>query len=207
MSDTDLVPIESAPVTIQTLKSLLGQPTVPARYESVADMVATVIQGRELGLAPMTALNNLFMVNGQVAMTGKCMLALVNRAGHRIDVRISSEGAEAVAHRRDPLTQELSEVGTFTFTEEDAERAGLLEKDNYQSYPQMMYGWRAVSMAVRFAFADVTIGVLLPEEVNIEAEVEPIPDAVLVTDLDDDSEAVDLSEAAERLGMATADDE
>ncbi len=202
MSDNELVPIQEAPITVKTLSSLLGSPTVPARYEAVADMVATVLVGRELGLAPMSALNNLFVVNGQVGMNGKAMLALVHRAGHRIDTKISTDGAESTAWRRDPLTDELIEVGTFTFTMEDAKRAKLADQGTYKQFPQIMLGWRAVSLAVRFAFSDVITGVLLPEEIGIEAEVEELPDAVLVTDLDDDSEVVEADDVTLELSAS-----
>lgn len=196
-SDDSLVPVNEAPITTNTLSGLLGQPTVPKRYESVADMIATVLIGREMGLAPMTSLNELFVVNGQVGMSGKAMLALVHRAGHRIDIKISPTGATAVAHRRDPETKELVEVGTFEFTDEDAERAKLMGKNTYKQWPQVMMGWRAVGLAVRFAFSDVITGALLPQEiVGLEGEsYDALPDeAVAVTDLDDDSEVADLAE-------------
>lgn len=58
-------------------------------------------------------------------------------------------------------------------------------------------GWRAVGLAVRFAFSDVITGALLPQEiVGLEGEsYDALPDeAVAVTDLDDDSEVADLAE-------------
>jgi hypothetical protein len=70
--------------------------------------------------------------------------------------------------RRDPYTHELMEVGSYEFTMEDAEAALLWTQDTYQEYPKYMLYWRAVGMAARFAFSDVTMGLMLPEEIGID---------------------------------------
>lgn len=177
------IDIRDMPITIQTLDLLSKGPTVPQRYQNKPyDMMAAVLIGRELGVQPMEAINSLYLVNGQVSMTGKLMSSLVHRAGHQLRVDIKKDKSTVTCLRRDPFTHELDEVGTITFTKEDAARAGLEEKDTYKAYPTIMWTWRAISQACRIYFADVLSGIVyVPEEVNIEAPIEVIP-------LDDDLE-------------------
>jgi hypothetical protein len=207
MTNKDNRDLATMPVTPTTLGNLIGGPTMPERYKSVGDAIATVLVGRELGLAPMTSINELYIVGGQAGMSGKAMLALIHRAGHRCDVKISTTGAKATAYRRDPVTKELDLVGEFTFDEEDAKRAKLTEKNTYKAWPQIMYGWRAVGLAARFAYSDVLTGLLLPEEIGIEdTPIEPIEDAIQVVDLDDEvDEGLDADEVAEALDAEVAD--
>ena len=74
---TATLALTDQPVTYKTLQRLINTPTVPQRYREsptgVDDMVAAVLVGTELGLGPMQSINDLYLVNGQVSMTGKLM--------------------------------------------------------------------------------------------------------------------------------------
>lgn len=168
--------VRERPFTYGLLSTLSRTPTIPDRYKNKPDeMLAAVLVGKELGIEPMEAINSLFLVNGQVSMTGKLMSALVHRAGHELHVKMGIKGATVTCLRRDPYTHELHEVGEVSFSQEDAERANLMEKPTYRAYPSVMMAWRAVSQACRIYFADVLSGVAyVPEEVNIEAPLEAI---------------------------------
>ena len=174
-------PLSEMEMTYNTLIALHKGPTVPARYKNsptgVNDMLAAVLVGREMGVGPMEAINSIYLVNGQTAMTGKLMSALVHRAGHRIRLEVSGKEVVAVAYRRDEITKTLVEEGRWKFSEADAKKAGLAGKGPYVSYPLVMYGWRAISALCRFYFADVVTGSMayVPEEVGIDAPVEAIP--------------------------------
>ena len=174
-------------LTVQTLSKMVGGPTLPNRYQSVGDCIAVILAGKELGIPEMTALRELYMVNGEFAMSGKLQLALILRRGHRVHVVISPDGAKVTAQRWDPVAREHYDAGEFTFTEEDAKRAKLTEKIPYKRHPQNMYGWRAIGLASRFAFPDCTSGFLLPSELDIEdpSEEYGIPDAVFVEDINE----------------------
>ncbi len=176
LATTEPIDIRHAPVTPDLVARMSKWPTLPERYRGKpADIHAVIVTGNELGIEPMEALNSLFLVNGQVSMTGKLMSALVHRAGHQLRVKMSVAGAEGTGFRRDIETKELVEVGTVTFTKEDAERADLMEKETYVAYPAVMMTWRAISQLCRIYFADVLSGVAyVPEEVNIEAPLEAI---------------------------------
>lgn len=156
-------------------------PTIPDRYiGKPRDMVSAIWVGRELGLQPMEAINSLYLVNGQVSMSGKVMSALIHRAGHMIKVKLSTTEAEVECHRWFPQTQTMEHVGTVTFTEEDAKRAHLSKKDTYRMYPQVMLAWRAITLAARVYYADVISGVsYVPEEVGLEVDPEELPEDII----------------------------
>ena len=130
-------------------------------------------------------------------MSGKLMGALVHRAGHAIKVNIKEKSVTATAYRRDPYTHKLEEMGEFTFTEADAKRAKLHEKDTYKAYPKIMWSWRAITSLCRIYFSDVISGIsgYTPDELGIEAPVEAISE-----DFDIALEGEDLA-----LENATAD--
>ncbi len=186
MSDnTDLakVPLTELPINYQTLQALLTSPTVPTRYKEsptgVNDMYATTIVGRELGIGTFTSIYEIYMVNGQASMSGKMMLALVWRAGHRVTVDI--EETKSTVHCWRLMNGEHVHVGDVEFSIEDADRAGLMNKSTYMSYPKTMLTWRAVAMACRLYYPDVILGVgYVPEEVGVEAPVDEVPMNVVV---------------------------
>lgn len=173
-------PVTEMPITYRTLQMLAGTTTVPRRYlESatpVQDMMAAVLYGREMNVGPMEAIQSFYLVNGTVSMSGKLMSALIHRAGHKIVVEFKQNKVVVHAHRRDPYTRELHEVGVVEFSRDDAEQAGLSGKDTYKSYPRIMWAWRAISWAARMFYADVISGIgYVPEEVDVDAPIEPIP--------------------------------
>ena len=172
-------------ITTQTLKMLMQTPTIPTRYKDsptgANDMLAVSLWGRELGIGFFTSIYELFLVNGQASMQGKLMLGLIWRAGHKITVDIDETSSTIHCWRREEGI--LEHMGDVTFTVEDAERAGLMDKGTYMKYPKSMLTWRAVSLACRIYFPDVILSIgHVPEELGIEAPMEPVPEGVIVTD-------------------------
>jgi hypothetical protein len=122
-------------------------------------VVAVVLTGHELGLAPMQSLRSIHMSNGRPELAAEAMRALVLAAGHQIIIEEGDVRAVARCHRRDwPADQ----WRTHTFTIEDAERAELTagkNAHNYRKYPRAMLAARVTSEACRLDFADVIRGV------------------------------------------------
>ena len=175
--------LKDVDVTYRTLAQWHGGPTVPTRYNDsttgVDDMLAAVMMGKELGIGPMQAINDLYIVNGQVSMSGKLMSALVHRAGHAIHLDVTNKKATATAFRRDPYSHKLVEMGSVEFSEADAKLAGLDKKGTYTSYPRIMLSWRAITNLCRVYFADVlTLAAYVPEELDVVGPVEALPETV-----------------------------
>ena len=183
MTDLATVPLNELPINYNTLATLISGPTIPIRYKNsptgVNDMYAAHLVGTELGIGTFTSIYEIYMVNGQASMSGKLMLALVFRAGHKISAEINE--TESIVHCYRLIDGKHELVGSTTFSIEDAHRAELMDKGTYQSYPKTMLTWRAVSMACRLYFPDVILGVgYVPEEVGLDdVAVDQVPGYVL----------------------------
>jgi hypothetical protein len=176
---------------IKVLGNLM--PTLPKHIKTVPDAVATMIVARELGLAPLSSFPDLMIINGNVGMTSKLMLALVNRAGHRHKV-IEMSDTEALVEGFRKIDGEWESVGKFGFTIEQAETANLAAKETYVAYPADMLMNKAVARMVRFGFPDVLRG-YVPDEIE-EITGEQFEDAA---HLDPTGEALEAEEVAEIL--------
>lgn len=150
--------------------------------------LAVMVYGHELGLPPMTALREVFIIEGTPSCSAKLMRALILRAGHLLQWRkVAQDEVTLYGRRRD--NGSYAEV---TWTREDADRAGLLGKTNWQKYPRSMLAARASSELARLVFADVvTIG-YTPEELGavgpyaaIDVDYDPATEVVPPEEWDD----------------------
>lgn len=172
LANWDRQPLSELEMTYQTLVMLSKGPTVPDRYyDKPNDMLAAVMYGKEIGISPMAAITNLYLVNGSVGMSAKMMSALIHRAGHVMKISEHKSGAavkiviECLRWHRE--SRQLIPVGEVSFGTADAAAAGLSDKDTYQQYPRHMLTNRAISFAARTHFGDVISGVgYTPEELD-----------------------------------------
>ena len=176
---------------ITVLENIL--PTLPDHIKNIPDAVATMLVARELGLAPLSSFPDLMIINGNVGMTSKLMLALVLKAGHRTKVNEMTEERAAIEAWR-KFDGEWESCGEFEFTVEQAETANLLPKDTYQLYLSDMLMNKAVARMVRFAFPDVLRG-YVPDEMEEITGVE-FEHAI---HMDPTEEALEVDEVAEIL--------
>ncbi|TPE53052.1 hypothetical protein [Amaricoccus solimangrovi] len=140
---------------------------VPKAFQNRPEMImAAIMKGSEVGLAPMQALAHIAVVNGRPSLWGDAIPGLVMRAGHHVDVEISGEGEKMVATAT--LTRgDNGRVIVRTFSMADAKRAGLAGKQGpWQQYPARMLSMRARSFAVRDGAPDALMGLELTEEVQ-----------------------------------------
>lgn len=147
---------------------------VPKHFQGKPEMImAAVMRGAEIGLMPMQALSNIAVINGRASIWGDALPALLQRAGHHIDVEIVGEGdsAKAVA----TLTRgDTGRTITREFSVADAKKAGLWGKQGpWQQYPTRMLQMRARAWAVRDGAADALMGLQVAEEAS---DMQPIRD-------------------------------
>jgi len=160
-----------APVTLDEAMRfsdmLAKSQMVPKAYQNKPEDVLVAIQwGRELGLAPLQALQNIACINGKPSVYGDAAMALVQASAVCDDIEeyLENEGspnyiAVCVAKRkgRTPVT--------VKFSVEDAKRAGLWGKQGpWSAYPKRMMQMRARGFALRDAFPDVLKGLITAEE-------------------------------------------
>lgn len=147
---------------------------VPKHFQDKPEMImAAVMRGAEIGLMPMQALSNIAVINGRASLWGDALPALMQRAGHHLDVEVEGEGdtmrATATLTRGD-----TGKVIVRTFTAADAKAAGLWGKAGpWQQYKARMLSMRARSWACRDGAADALMGLQVVEEMQ---DVAPMRD-------------------------------
>lgn len=128
--------------------------------------MAAIVRGMEVGLAPMQALANIAIINGRASLWGDALPALMQRAGHHIDVEIEGTGDNTVAVAT--LTRgDTGKTIVRRFSMADAKRAGLLGKQGpWSQYPTRMLSHRARAWAIRDGAADALMGMQIAEEAS-----------------------------------------
>jgi hypothetical protein len=123
-------------------------------------VLACIITGEELGLGPMQSLRMVNVIDGRPSASAELMRALVNRAGHRLDVVEARQDRVTLAGmRRDTGAQ-----AKVTWTIGDAQQAKLTGNPSWSKFPRSMLLARATSELCRMLFADVIGGLYTPEE-------------------------------------------
>lgn len=158
-------------------QSLVKTGFLPNAIKTPEQALAIILTGRELGIPAMAALNTINVIQGKPTVSPQLMLALIERSGQLEDVQIVStdEGATVTMKRKGRTAH------TETFGAVEAQRLGLLTKDNYRKQAAVMYRWRAVASCARVVFPDVILGLYTPDEmgatVNEDGEVIAEPTA------------------------------
>lgn len=159
MSSTALVPVDDlvnlatniAPSTLLPEK-LRGKPH---------DVLAIVMAGRELGLAPWASIRMLNIIEGKPVLTADGMVGLVRGSG-------KCERWEMIESTDKLATFETSRKGEkaqrLSYTIDEAKLAGLTGKHNWKTFPAAMLRARAQSALARLVYQDVLAGVYSDDE-------------------------------------------
>lgn len=120
-----------------------------------------------LGIHPMAGLTSIHIIEGKPTLSATLWASLVREAGHRLRVWVEGEGDKLTAI----ATLVRSDDPDFEFRVEwshaDAQRAGLLGKDNWKKYERSMLKSRAITEIVREGAPEVGMGAAYTaEELN-----------------------------------------
>lgn len=177
----ELVPVDEVfPVSIIAPAADLAQRIaktefVPNSLRNRPEAVlASMLAGHEIGVGPMQSLAKIHIVEGRPALAAELMRALVVSRGHEIWPEEYTSSRVTLCGRRSN-TENVSKV---TWTLDDAKRAGLAGKQNWQKYPRAMLLARATGELCRLMFADILGGIsYTPEEIEDGDLLAPEPDA------------------------------
>ena len=163
-------------VMMAQARVLVASGFLPTTIKTPEQAVAIILTGDELGIPKMLALRSIVVINGKPTLSADLMVALVQRAidDHRDgEFRVLPPTPEkcTVNYRR----WGWSEGHSYTYTIQDAQRAGLAGKGTWAAHPAAMLRARATSAVCRMAFPDVISGIYTPDEA---AEFETHPDGV-----------------------------
>ncbi len=148
-------------------KAVVLSGLAPKGMDKAETILVAIQLGMELGMSPMSSLQNIAIINGRPGIFGDAALALVRASGLLEDYTQEVTGAgdalvATVTSKRvgfDPI------VSTFSMT--DAKRAGLLGKSGpWAQYPERMLLFRARGFNLRDNFGDVLKGLRTTEELQ-----------------------------------------
>lgn len=129
---------------------------------AVANATGAILLGQSLGLDPLTALQQIYVVHGRPGMYAKLKVALAQAAGHRVwDEEYSAETATVCGVRRG-----TDDVVRITITMEQAKQAGWISNAAYQKTPADMLWARAASRVVDRIAADLLMGIQSIEDID-----------------------------------------
>lgn len=121
-----------------------------------AAVAAAILAGREMGIGPMTALQNIHVIKGKPGQSAQLMRSLVLAAGHSLRFVETTDSRCIIEGRR----QNEDEWERVTFTADQARRA----KIDLGLYPEDKLVARASSRLCRRKFADCLAGMAYSTE-------------------------------------------
>jgi hypothetical protein len=135
-----------------------------ADVKSQAQAVVKIIAGREIGLAPMESMQNIYMTpQGKIGVMAKIVGALIKKSKKYDYVIEKLDETECIIAFFTIEGEKRTEIGKSGFTAKDAARAGLINKDNYKNYPRNMNFARALMNGARWYTPDVYCGYAVEE--------------------------------------------
>lgn len=149
----------------------------PKGLETPESICVVMAKGLEIGLSPLTALQNIALINGRPGIFGDAALALV-RSSKLCEYVFEKECGEhgtdsfgfACCVKRVGDPEEI----TRTFRVGDAKQAKLWGKSGpWTFYPSRMLQMRARGFALRDVFPDILSGIKTVEELQDYPEDEP----------------------------------
>ena len=136
------------------------------------DATIAIIYGMEIGLPPISSLQNIAVVNGQPSIWGDGMLALVQNSGLLESYEQSYTGEEGTDNYKAIVKVKRKDNNisiTAEFSVADAKNAGLWGKvGTWKTHPKRMLMYKARAFALRDCFPDILKGLHSREEMEGE---------------------------------------
>ena len=173
----------SLDVVLRKAEILLKSGMLPKELNTKEKIAVLIMKAKELNMPPLEAISHLYVVNQKVAIDSSGMLALILRSGLAKKIQFGGDGTSAWCEmeRKDGVIS-----FKYTFTIEDARRAGLLNKESWQKYTKELLVARAISGCARKVFPDVVGGLYTVEELGgeevPELPIELVPEAEETTE-------------------------
>lgn len=175
--ETRIVPesgmMKNAPValpewdmTLPGAVSLLVKSGMFGKSLTFPQAVAKAMIGRAMGMEPVEALRMIDLFDGNISIRSEYRAARIKRGG--CDYRVTEHTDKLCSITF--YDRDKQEVGSHTFTLDDAAKMGLLGKDNWKKSPKVMLFWRCLSQGQRMYLPDA----LGTQAVYDEDEIEEV---------------------------------
>jgi hypothetical protein len=151
-----------------------------ADSKQASQAVVKILAGQELGFGPFASMTGVNIIQNKPVLAANLMAAAVKRQGKYNYRVVSLTDTECELS----FFEGGQEVGRSKFTKDDAEKAGLLGKDNWKKFPRNMYFARALSNGQKWYAPDVfngatvytpdELGAVVDEDGNAVIDVRPV---------------------------------
>jgi 5'-3' exonuclease len=134
------------------------------QFSNPEGIMAVAIEANERGIPVGAALRNAYVVSGRPAWSASFMAGqvLVSGKAEFFEIVESTPERATLAYKRVGRPE-----GRFTFTIEEAQRAGWVKGGNkWATNPRTMLRWAAMREAARAFFPDVVAGMHTPDELR-----------------------------------------
>ena len=139
LATTNMTPIQVAEVFVQS--------GMFPDAKQVATAASKLIVGRGLGLSDYDSMAGLHIIKGKVVLAANTMASAIKASG-KYDYRAKTTESECTITFYEVTGSTKEEIGSTTFTIQDANNAGL-RGDNWRKWPKAMLFARAISAGYR----------------------------------------------------------
>lgn len=178
---TDFTSVQEATLWAKTI---IDSGLLPNAITEPEQVITIVQHGKELGISPHVALNNIHVINGRPTLSSGIIGSLLKRRGIEwtwdddFANLLKPDGTNeltpgGVTNRRTTIhfywkSQVTNRVmdTKFSVTWAQMEIAGYVNKDNWKKYPKEMLRARCLSYATRALFPEVLSGFYTDVEMN-----------------------------------------
>jgi hypothetical protein len=147
---------------------LLGSSALSGRPE---DVLLVLMTGRALGIDPMTALDQCYVVDSKVTISPKLRLALLHQSG-KGRVRPAFVSADRCVGRVLDAAGDIIEEREFTMADVPSSLRG---KNNWKQYPARMLWWRLAGYLLDDHFPEIGLGLYSPDEIGAVTDEDGVP--------------------------------
>lgn len=151
---------------------------------------ARIVAGAQMGLKPIQALNGIAMINGHPTLHSDSIPCVVMASGLVKGMKYAFTGeGDTLACTFYIKRKGVAEYQEWTYSMEDAKKAGLLNNPTWKAHPKKMLFNRARTWCMRNTFPDVIGNIYTKEEIEDVEFQEAVPQH---TETPEDYEALPL---------------
>ncbi len=156
-------------------KAVIDSKMAPRGIDTPQAVLVIIQFGAEVGLPPMSALQNIALINGRPTIYGDAVPGICNASGNVEIYKDEPVGeGDTYGYRVTVKRRDRSDPVVRVFNRADAKKAGLLGKSGpWTQYESRMLLMRARTFALRDAFPELLRGLKTVEEMRDHAEAAP----------------------------------
>lgn len=167
---------------------------------------ARIVAGAQMGMKPLQALNGIAMINGHPTLHSDSIPCVVMASGLVEGMHYKFEGdGDTLACTFYVKRRDVAEYQEWTYSMDDAKKAGLLNSPTWKAHTKKMLFNRARSWCLRNTFPDVLGNLYTKDEVE-NADFSEVPPKHEETPEDYDALPLDKPVGAENAQTPTMEE-